>query len=170
MTRLYRKLASTAEWVDRIKARPDGVDKSMIDTAEDQLEQLINLLPHGSGIDGKTSISVKPYDLAIIDMTNDIELHKRIKVLEKTQVLEISSEYHYMDENGFYAGWFGFTLILTPSLEYGFKIDFRIDWNDTELSESEIDDLFGDYLCETFQWALNKQVTNFGSGIYSFLE
>ena len=56
--------------------------------------------------------------------------------------------FHHMNENGMYDGWTEHSLIVTPSLQFGFHI--RItgkDRNDVK-----------DYLYETFQYALAEEV------------
>ena len=56
--------------------------------------------------------------------------------------------FHHMNEVGYYDGWTDHSLIVTPSLQFGFHI--RItgkDRNDVK-----------DYLYETFQYALAEEV------------
>lgn len=59
-----------------------------------RIEILIDSLPHGSGIDGRT--------------TFDFKRSSETKIV-------INSSFHVMDENGFYDGWIDFSLILEPS-------------------------------------------------------
>lgn len=66
---------------------------------EEHIQELINKLPHGSGIDGKWVIN---YD--------------------KYEVIELGNFYHAMDENGFYVGYIDFTVKIVPSLAFGCKI------------------------------------------------
>jgi len=56
--------------------------------------------------------------------------------------------YHHMNENGMYDGWTEHSLIVTPSLQFGFHI--RITGKDRNQVK--------DYLYETFQYALSEEV------------
>ena len=56
--------------------------------------------------------------------------------------------YHHMNENGMYDGWTEHSLIVTPSLQFGFRI--RITGKDRNQVK--------DYLYETFQYALSEDV------------
>ena len=58
--------------------------------------------------------------------------------------------YHHMDQNGFYDGWTDHSLIVTPSLQFGFSI--RITGRDRNQTK--------DYLHETFQYALAEESSN----------
>lgn len=60
---------------------------------EDEINKIIDSLPHGSGIDGKTEFNFE-----------ESKKHKLI----------INSGYHRMDENGFYDGWVDFKVIIQP--------------------------------------------------------
>jgi len=73
-------------------ARDAGNIEAM-DKHEDRLTELINMLPHGSGIDGETKLN---YDKS------------------RAKQIVIDSGYHFMDENGFYDGWYMFSIIITP--------------------------------------------------------
>ena len=56
--------------------------------------------------------------------------------------------YHHMNENGMYDGWTEHSLIVTPSLQFGFHI--RITGKDRNQTK--------DYLYEIFQSALSEEV------------
>jgi hypothetical protein len=56
---------------------------------------------------------------------------------------------HHMNESGMYDGWTDHSLIVTPSLQFGFHI--RITGRDRNQVK--------DYLYETFQYALNEEVS-----------
>lgn len=56
--------------------------------------------------------------------------------------------YHHMNESGMYDGWTDHSLIVTPSLQFGFHI--RITGKDRNQVK--------DYLYETFQYALAEEV------------
>ncbi len=60
------------------------------------LEQLILLLPHGSGIDS---------DWYQLDT-------------DPKKCLKFSNSYHVMNENGYYDGWIDFTATIKPSLVF----------------------------------------------------
>lgn len=61
---------------------------------EDKINTIVNnYLPHGSGIDGK------------------LEFNFEKSTQDK---LIIDSEFHFMNENGFYDGWSNFSVVVTP--------------------------------------------------------
>jgi len=94
----------------------------------DKIQSIINNLPHGSGIDGKTELE--------FEKSNDNKL-------------VINSEYHVMDENGYYDGWIDFSIIIEPG------------WNDIDLTIkgkfNKRQDL-KEYLRDTFHYALTKEM------------
>ena len=94
---------------------------------EDKLTEYIKSLPHGSGIDGRTWMDEK-------STVNKLIFH---------------IEYHCMDENGYYAGWYPYKIIVTPSLQNDF--DLNIVGKDTPNQAKE-------YLYETFQYAFSGEV------------
>jgi len=65
------------------------------------LFQMLDELPHGSGIDGATSMDFEK------STPNRLIFH---------------IEYHYMNENGFYDGWYNYKIIVTPSLQNDFDV------------------------------------------------
>jgi hypothetical protein len=82
------------------------ISKNNNDTAEmfmNDIKQLIESLPHGSGIDSTTNFSY---------------------LSSKEDKLIITSGYHHMDNNGYYDGWTDFKIILTPSW-YGFNLKIQ---------------------------------------------
>lgn len=95
---LYRKIAI------RLNAYQNCVKSGNTewkDSHYDMLMHYINELPHGSGIDGKTLL--------------DIEKSTPNKLI-------IYIEYHNMDENGFYDGWYNYKIVVTPSLQNGIDV------------------------------------------------
>jgi hypothetical protein len=92
------------------------------------IQNLISKLPHGSGIDGKTELNFEK---------------------SKSNKLIINSEFHVMDENGFYEGWINFSLIITPSWN---GIDISIKGNFGKHQELK------DYLVEIFGYELEKVI------------
>lgn len=94
---------------------------------EDKLTEYIESLPHGSGIDGRNWMDKK-------STPNKLIFH---------------IEYHCMDENGMYAGWYGYKIIVTPSLQNDF--DLRIVGKDTPNQAKE-------YLYDVFSEAFSTEV------------
>ena len=87
---------------------------------------LRDILPSGSGFDCGSKL--------------DIEASKPNRLVFHT-------EYHHMDEGGFYAGWTKHAIIVTPSLAQGF--DVRITGQDRNQIK--------DYIGIEFAYALNKE-------------
>jgi len=86
-----------------------------------------NLLPSGSGFDSGSVI--------------DMETSKPEKIV-------INTSFHHMTETGYYSGWTDHSVIITPSLQFGFNL--RV----TGRNRNEIKD----YIAETFQYVLSKRV------------
>lgn len=80
-------------------------------THEEVIDEMMEHLPHGSGIDAGTKFLLE----------------------ESTpQRLVFSFSYHHMNENGYYDGWTDHKLIITPTFgSYDMKITGR-DRNDTK--------------------------------------
>ena len=98
---LYKKLART------IDARNNCIknnNQEWQDRHEDTIQQLIEMLPHGSGLDGTWKID--------IGQSGD-------------QKIILYMSYHAMDENGFYDGWINFMLTIKPSLMFGFNLNIK---------------------------------------------
>lgn len=144
-------LFKNEKWRERLASSYDEEQKSeWLPVAEAMVNGLIECLPHGSGIDGDTTASV---------VRKEVQEKRDGVVIKITmlEVLEIHSEYHRMDEFGGYAGWFGFTISVTPALD-GASYDFRVDWSRTGLSNRELDELYGDYLVDIFAESLRGEV------------
>jgi len=73
---------------------------------ERRIDELLNELPYGSGLDGKWSMDYAK--------SNDTQL-------------VFYMQYHCMNENGSYEGWVNFTLKIKASLQ--FDIDLSITGN-----------------------------------------
>ena len=102
------------------------------DFDDEQSHYLESLLPSGSGIDSGMKIDIEKSNRNEITLTGD---------------------YHYMDDNGFYAGWFGFSVVIASDLAHGPHVkDFSITYNNTELDKEWIVEFFGDYLSETVSY------------------
>ena len=120
---LYKKFAMTlGAYQNCLKV----CNKEWEEKHYEKLIEYINELPHGSGIDGQATID-----------------------LEKSNVnkLIIHTAYHYMDENGYYGGWYSYKIIVTPSLQNDF--DLNIVGKDTPNMAKE-------YLYEVFQEAFSS--------------
>jgi len=90
-----------------VQARLNCIDKDNNDWTlrhEDKLNELINYLPHGSGLDSDWNIDF-----------NKSHGNKLVFYMG----------YHAMDENGYYDGWIDFTLIVKPSLIHGITLHIR---------------------------------------------
>lgn len=97
------------------------------DKWEEDINKMIDSLPHGSGIDGKTELDEKSTSEKII----------------------ITSEYHCMNEGGYYDGWINFKLVLTGSLQFGFNL--AITGNFGKYQDIK------DYLHEMFSYAFDTE-------------
>jgi hypothetical protein len=102
-------------------------------THDDVIDQLIDLLPHGSGVDANTQLLLdecKPYDKPI-------------------RKIVIASSYHAMNENGYYDGWYDFKIIITPDFS-GIDINIKGKFG----KEQDIKD----YLFDYFYYAITADV------------
>lgn len=103
--KVYQRIAQIADAYHRSVERGN---QEWADKHEETLGKLADdYLPHGPGFDAGTAI-----DLA--------------KSSVKKVVLTTS--YHHMDENGFYAGWTDHTVTVLPNL--AFEFDLRISGRD----------------------------------------
>ena len=115
-----------------------AIAESLSDSTSDRLDSLIRqFLPHGSGIDGTNSIDDKSTPAKII----------------------VNSEYHFMDDNGFYAGWFEFRITWIATFK-GSDIRFQITSNGTDKKRPWLIELFEDYLCETFDYSMSQEISH----------
>src|SRR3972149_8709101 len=100
---IYKELArSLSAYNNCIKTN----DEECQDKYEEKINELLNELPHGSGLDGN-------WELDYAKSSN-------------TQLV-LHMEYHCMNENGYYDGWVHFTLKVKASLQ--FDIDLSIIGN-----------------------------------------
>jgi hypothetical protein len=85
-------------------------------------------LPSGSGIDCGTRI--------------DMDKTTADKIV-------LNSNYHCMDEHGFYDGWIGFTVTIKPSLLHGITLDIKGPFSDRHGKYADLKDYLGDvfYTC-----------------------
>jgi hypothetical protein len=120
----YKRLAGT------IQARLNCIQYNNTewkDIHEETIKNIIKSLPHGSGIDGTTKI--------------DLEKSTSEKIV-------IYSEFHNMNEVGYYDGWINFTLTIKPSLQ--FDTDLNITGNFGRNQDLK------DYLYEVFDSDLRE--------------
>jgi hypothetical protein len=97
----------------------------------DAINQIIDSLPHGSGIDGITEFNFDE---------------------SKPDKLIIDSQYHCMNENGYYDGMYGFKLILKPDWQ-NFKLEIK-----TNMPEKYKDQTI-EYLADLFYNDLTEEIT-----------
>lgn len=128
---LYNKLATA------LQARTNCINSKndmWLDKWETVIDKCVSLLPHGSGIDGKTVI--------------DFE-----KTTSKKIVLTTS--YHFMNEHGFYDGWADLKIIVTPSFN---GIDLKV-MGYFPKKYSDLRSYIGDIFYEGFMQECNEKVT-----------
>jgi hypothetical protein len=90
----YSELAGNIAWYKT--AHADFKEQAL-----DKINKLAEKFPYGSGFNNGCSI--------------DLEKSNGEKIVIKTA-------FHHMDENGYYDGWTEHTVIITPSLQYGFNV------------------------------------------------
>ena len=83
-------------------------------------------------------------------------------VIEKSDSknLLIIAPYHHMDENGSYGGWFTVLVGVTPTLSDDFVLETGYTDNGTSKSLTWLDDHYGDYLYDTYDYALRQMVSD----------
>ena len=135
--KLYKYLAKNINWYNGIRQGNTKNDKIIetkyIDQAFDNIKNAIDMLPHGSGIDGTNTID--------FDKSNDSKII-------------IQSSYHCMDEYGGYDGWIDFSVIITPSLENDFDLYIVGYFSDRHSKYAHVKD----YLEDIFQYALDEDI------------
>lgn len=87
-----------------------------------------NTAPSGSGFDNGT----------ILDEDNSTD-----------NKLVFITSFHHMDENGYYDGWTQHSVIVTPSLVFGF--DIRVTGKNKNDIKEYIGDVFAEWLNEEYQ-------------------
>ena len=134
MNRLvYQELARSFIAMENCK-KANFDNEFWYDKHGEKIEYIIkSYLPHGSGLDGKTEI--------IYEKCNENKL-------------VFSSEYHCMNEAGYYDGWINFKVVITPCLMFGYKLkimgNFKKYWH------------VKDYLHEIYTYALDQDFDNKG--------
>jgi hypothetical protein len=95
------------------------IDKIHAEHSQECIDELLELLPHGSGIDAGVRF--------------DADRSTGEKLI-------FTFGFHHMDENGYYDGWSEHELIITPSLQEGYKL--RITGRDRNLVKEYLYSLF----------------------------
>ena len=137
-TPLYREIASLLSARENCR---NTNNTEWEDKHEDTLTHLVkNYLPSGSGIDCGTKLDLDA---------------------STPEKLVFTFGYHHMNDGGYYDGWTEHTMIVRPSLQFGFYL--RISGRDRNGVK--------DYLYETYQYALTQDVwqtddCKWHSGIY----
>jgi len=103
-------------------------------------------LPHGSGIDGTR----EPLD----------------KDASRADRLVFNVDYHAMDENGMYCGWFRYIVVATPSFD-GVDVSVR---RGQRRSRAFYDDGAMDWIADCFRTALSAKVGHMPSGALVAIE
>ena len=112
------KLSELALHIKYAKECKEGYKESH----EEAIEEANQMLPHGSGIDGKCEINLpsSSENKIIIDL-----------------------EFHHMDEHGSYDGWTTHSITLTPSFVNGF--DMKVSGVNRNDIKDYLVDTFNEY-------------------------
>lgn len=127
--KLYQFLA---QQMSRVKYLEDHNRHAYAADVVSQLKELTKAeLPRGSGFDNGSQLNYEN---------------------TKTDRLVINTAFHHMDEHGSYDGWTEHTVIVTPSLLYGFEL--RVTGRNRNMIKEYISDVFHGVLNEEKAWAL----------------
>lgn len=145
----YQKLASLlaaiANCEKTINTCPSTVEhvcdkclnaQKWIERHQNDIDLIMTMFPQGSGFDCGTSFE-------------QLDNNHGVSTPEK---LVFFTEYHHMDENGYYDGWTQHVITVTPSLQFGFKL---------KISGKNRNDI-KDYIAECFEEILNRDVSSLG--------
>lgn len=120
---VYQRIACLLEAIEN--CRKAG-NQEWLEKHSEALAVLVeNTMPSGSGIDSGTKL---------LDESTSSRL-----------VFQV--DFHHMNDNGMYDGWSDHTVIVTPSLAFGFNL--RVTGRDRQGIK--------EYLAETYQFALNQE-------------
>ena len=130
MNRLvYQELARSFIAMENCK-KANFDNEFWYDKHGEKIEYIIkNYLPHGSGLDGKTEI--------IYEKCNE-------------DGLVFISEYHCMDENGYYDGWVGFLVKVTADLSFWYKLQIVGNFGKYSHVKDYLHDLYYYHLSQIF--------------------
>jgi len=90
------------------------------------IQNVLETLPHGSGIDSDWGLSEKSNPNKII----------------------LYNSYHCMNENGMYDGWIDFTVTVTPSLIHDYDIKVTGNFSQRNYKYSDIKDYLAQIMYE----------------------
>jgi hypothetical protein len=122
---IYVHVARKLNAIERCKASNNN---EWTERHTDSLQALVKqFAPSGSGIDSGTTL--------------DLDTSKEDKLV-------FQADYHHMNDGGYYDGWTEHTVVVTPSLAFGFTLKV------TGRDRNEIKD----YLAEVFQHFLTMEV------------
>lgn len=125
MTRkVYQELASR---IGSAQACANGVNPLWHDRHETVVNELVDTLSHGSGIDGETKLD---WDKS------------------SAERIVITGSYHVMDSNGYYGDWIDFTATIKPSLVWGMECIVKGRFG----KDSDC----RDYIEQCWQWDLTR--------------
>lgn len=113
-------ISKNLDWYNRLKG--DETRKEYLGKAVENIEDEIEKLPSGSGLDDGIRLNYE---------------------LSKPERLVFYFSYHRMDEHGGYDGWTAHQIIITPSLQNQFNT--RITGRDRNYTKEYLYDLFADY-------------------------
>ena len=127
MAKRYQVIATALAARNNCKASPEGESHPWYEKWTEAIERETGNLPSGSGIDSGVKFD---FDKST------------------PEKLVFNFGYHHMNECGMYDGWTDHSLIVIPSLQFGFTL---------RISGKDRNDI-KDYLHETFQYALSEEV------------
>lgn len=111
------KIANNLQWIDNLKSDPEK-EKEYRSNAIEAIEKQCEELPHGSGLDTGVQLDY---------------------LASKPDRIVFNTEFHHMNENGYYDGWSKHSLIITP--KFG-GYDLRITGKDRNGIKAYLYDLF----------------------------
>ncbi len=112
----YRELAIAINWLSTV----NDAYRSM---AEDKFNRLVEMLPHGSGLDAGCKVLLE-------ESSGD-------KIV-------IQADFHHINEHGYYDGWTEHKVIIRPCLMYGYTI--RITGKDRNYIKDYLFNLFANII------------------------
>ncbi len=119
-------LARSLFSIENEAKRTDTSHRKFSEAREDLIDNIArNYLPSGSGFDNGSRVNMEK---------------------STPNRIIIDTAFHHMNENGYYDGWTEHSVIVAPSLVWGYEI--RV----TGRNRNEIKD----YIAETFQHALSR--------------
>ena len=129
---LYKLLASA---IDARKRCQETKNTEWFEKHSETIEQLVDMLPSGSGWDSGTKI--------------DLDASHADKLV-------LYGSHHHMNDCGMYDGWTEHTITVTPSLIHTFHL--RISGRNRNDIKEYLYEIFRDDLSQTVVWSEEKQV------------